>query len=74
MMDKPDLFVVRLYPWEIFLDVLLVRSGWRWDMLMVDTDLIVGGLNFACDYLCVIHNENNYNSYHNPFQKPRVFV
>ena len=64
MMDQPELFTVTLYPWDVFLDALLKRLGRGWDMLLMHTDLIVGGLNFACDYLCVIHNEMNYNSYH----------
>ena len=74
MMEKPDLFAVTLFPWDVFLQALLTRRGLQWDMLLMGTDLIVGGLNFACDYLCVIHNEMNYNFYHNPLQKPRVWV
>jgi len=69
-MGEPACFSVTLLDWDNFLQILLMRKGWRWDMLWKSTDLIVGGLNFACDYLCVIHHEINYNSYHNPSRNP----
>jgi len=69
-MDKPARFSVTMLDWDDFLQILLMRAGWRWDMLWNSTDLIIGGLNFACDYLCVIHSEINYNSYRNPSRNP----
>jgi hypothetical protein len=72
MMDKPTRFSVTLLDWDDFLQILLMRKGWRWDMLWRSTDLILGGLNLASDYLCVIHNEILYNSYHNPSRNPEL--
>jgi len=39
--------------WPNFLEVVTNRNDTRWTFLMNYTDLIVGGLDFESDFLCV---------------------
>jgi hypothetical protein len=56
MMEDPSAWQVTLMSWPDFLGVMINREGLAWRLLARETDLIVGGLDFECDFLCVNWN------------------
>lgn len=50
MKERSDLWTLRLMSWDRFLMATQNQSGNDWN-LMTNADLVVGGVNFAADFL-----------------------
>jgi len=55
-MEHPTKWAVTLLPWEAYLRFMTIRDAESWNMLQNLTDLIVGGLDFECDFLYIIQS------------------
>jgi len=55
-MDDPTNWEVTLLSWKTYLQFLTTCDSESWDLLWNFTDLIVGGLDFECDFLYVIQS------------------
>jgi hypothetical protein len=55
MLMHEDKWDVSFIPWENFLEIMLLgdKDG-RWGKLLLETELIVGGLNYEGDFLYVV--------------------
>jgi len=56
MLDKPSLWKVTFTSWPDFLETVSTRDGPAWALLMRETDLIIGGLDFESDFLYANQN------------------
>lgn len=59
MLEMPDCWEVTTIPWELYRDTVVKWGQNRedgaklWKKLLLETDLIIGGLDFEGDYLYV---------------------
>lgn len=56
MLDKPSLWKVSLTSWPDFFETVSTSKGPAWALLVRETDLIIGGLDFESDFLYANQN------------------